>query len=394
MRIIATAIWPTHLMAMVPTAWALRAAGHQVVVAATRPVADAAEGTGLPTRTIAMAELAAQRPTTPGALGHRPAAGAGAWQWSTEVLAERAKKRVAALLDDFLRFGRSWQPDLILSDPMEWNALIVAGALGVPVVHHRWGPDLFTQAAREAAADVLAPACRDVGLRGGLPEPDLVVDPCPPSLQSPHLPPAEPVRYIPYNGAGQLIALPPRRPGVRRVLVSLGMSIEAAHPVLLERIIQAVGTRPDVEAVVTVPPRLRSRFTDVPAGVRIVDPVPINLLLGDCDAVVHHGGSGTAQTSCAFGLPQLCVLPADEGSPAFPALAVCADRIAATGAGRVIDAPHDPDAISAGLDDILGRPGYRAAAERLRAEIDTLPPPAGLVAVLEKTRANGANVCE
>ncbi|NED82142.1 glycosyl transferase, partial [Streptomyces sp. SID11233] len=65
---------------------------------------------------------------------------------------------------------------------------------------------------------------------------------------------------------------------------------------------------PDTEIVVTLPARHREALGPVGADTRVVDPTPLNLFLGSCDLLVHHGGTGSSLTACAFGVPQV-VLP-------------------------------------------------------------------------------------
>jgi len=75
----------------------------------------------------------------------------------------------------------------------------------------------------------------------------------------------------------------------------------------------------------------------------------------------------------AHGLPQLC-LPQGTDQPANAA------AVARSGSGVVLTPDQvNPDSVSGALDRVLGDPAIRAAAERVRAEIDQMPAPADVL---------------
>jgi UDP:flavonoid glycosyltransferase YjiC (YdhE family) len=96
---------------------------------------------------------------------------------------------------------------------------------------------------------------------------------------------------------------------------------------------------------------------------------------------VHQAGDGTALTAAAAGTAQLAITRKPD-----PALT--GGRLAAAGVGihlRYQELEGQPDAretIRAAAEKVLTDPGYTAAAARLRAEIDTQPPPSTLAAEL------------
>ena len=100
------------------------------------------------------------------------------------------------------------------------------------------------------------------------------------------------------------------------------------------------------------------------------------LVLPHCVAVVSHCGAGTMFGALVHGLPQLC-LPQGTDQPANAA------AVAGSGAGLVL-APDevDADAVDDALDRVLTDPAVRAAASRVRAEIDRMPAPAELLPTL------------
>jgi UDP:flavonoid glycosyltransferase YjiC (YdhE family) len=118
----------------------------------------------------------------------------------------------------------------------------------------------------------------------------------------------------------------------------------------------------------------------------VVDPAPLHLFLDGCAAVVHHGGSGTALTAIAHGLPQL-VLPQFN-----PALAMCGERVAATGVGLNLsaDTRPGPTAVITALRTLLDDPGPRTRTAAVRRDMAGQPTPADLVPHLESLAAGSA----
>jgi UDP:flavonoid glycosyltransferase YjiC (YdhE family) len=375
LRVLITAVAPSHLLPMVPLAWAACAAGHQVLVAGGPGVTGAAAGAGLHAYTVGKDPVA--EPVTGGPAQARD-------------FGPRWRDRVGGVLGDYLALARGWRPDLVVTDPMEFSAFIVGGVLGRPVVTHRWGPDALTTVARPAAAEALASICAGAGLAGGLPEPALTLDPCPPGLQSPLAGAAEHIRFVPYNGAGTGSPALPERAGSRRVCVTLGIfggQLLAHHgTTMLHSIMRAVDGLPETEAVLTVRPELREQLPPVPPSVRLVDPTPLDELLPQCDAVVHHGGTGTALTAVAHGVPPLVL------TQSHPAYATTGERVQAAGAGRTIADPAtqaDPAAVRRALAAVLDEPAYREGTGTLRGQMHALPLPAAVVSTLEQMVRRG-----
>src|SRR5437763_75827 len=120
----------------------------------------------------------------------------------------------------------------------------------------------------------------------------------------------QPVRYMPYNGPAVLpdwLQEPSQR---RRVCVSWGTSttrIGGPELFVPPKVIDAVRDL-DMELVVTLRAADVAALGDVPHGVRVVDSLPLHLVLPFCDALVHQGGNGTLLTAALYGVPQL-VLP-------------------------------------------------------------------------------------
>ncbi|WP_330302521.1 MULTISPECIES: nucleotide disphospho-sugar-binding domain-containing protein [unclassified Streptomyces] len=377
MRVLIVALVPSHLMSMVPVAWALRAAGHEVLVAGGAPVAERAAAAGLSAAVVS--EPPGRRVRRSAAPSGLPGAGP---DWT--LLQERWRQRVDGVLDEHLDVARDWRPDLLLVDPIEFSGLIVAAALRVPSVVHRWGPDRISSQSIPRAVEALAEVAALRGVDGGPALPSMVLDPCPPSLQCTNSSAAQPVRFVPFNGAGT----PPRwaqRPrSGRRLCVSFGGETPMlTQPAVWDALLRELAAVSDLESVVTAVPQDAGAL---PAAVRAPGQVPLDLFLGDCDALLHHGGAGTALTGLAFGVPQLIVAQPN------PSWAAVGERIAARGAGVVLDLDaalreESPAGLRAAVEEVLSAPGYRAAAEALADEIRRLPAPSAVVPLLTELAA-------
>jgi UDP:flavonoid glycosyltransferase YjiC (YdhE family) len=113
--------------------------------------------------------------------------------------------------------------------------------------------------------------------------------------------------------------------------------------------------------------------------------VPLRLVVRHCDAIVHHGGEGSAMTAAYLGVPQLAITrePLDDQ---------CGGRLAATGAAIHLRHQHllaDPSAgaerIARSVERLLADPDFAAAAGRLRADVNRQPAPAAVVSELAGT---------
>ncbi|GHF10098.1 DUF1205 domain-containing protein [Streptomyces griseoluteus] len=374
----------THLTPLVPLAWALRAAGHEVLVLGREDVLGAAASAGLNAVSIGdwlkLDDILVERLG-----GKRPLQ-----SWGRPALDQLSNvgslwmPQTLEVLPAYLDLARDFGPDLVLSDPIEFISLIVGEDLGVPVVQQRWGVDPISDQVRGAGETWFKDILAERGLTG-LPRPAVLLDPCPPSLQLAGVTPGTPMRYVPFNGNGRLpewLRRDARERGTaRRVAVSLGGRTLAYNGVpLMRNILDALGSLPDIEVLATVEEEYREALGEVPGNVRVIDPVPLHLLLGSCHAIVHHGGSGTAMTASAFGLPQL-VLPqlADQFWHG--------DALARVGAAITIDSVErqdEPEPVREAAAALLGDPAYEKAAGELRAEIAAMPAPSRVVTDLEK----------
>ncbi|WP_446034111.1 nucleotide disphospho-sugar-binding domain-containing protein [Streptomyces olivaceus] len=414
MRILFTpvAATTTPLFHMVPLAWAFRAAGHDVRVAAQPELSRAIVDVGLPA-----VEVGHGYEIMDGVLrsrGGQRVIEAPADQWTDSGLAGTAEEppadyddKHAGLRDaamaplveaagrmapGLLRFTEYWRPDLLVTDSMVFAAPLVSALRSVPLVRQTWGPDVMRMVSqplqgRAADGDVRAewptglPGLYDhYGVEVRNDYPVRTVDPWPTSLQFPDLSGRLPMRFVPYNGAAVSPDWVLDRPGRPRVCVTWGTSTSALagdEAFVLPRVVEGLAGL-DVEVVLAVGPDDRRKLGTLPAGVRVAENVPLHLFMGTCDAIVHQGGTSTLLTAARHGLPQV-MMPQTADNPFNAA------NFAGSGAGVTLDAAGaDAGEIGAAVTRVLTEPAWRVAAEKLREEMAEMPPPSAVVRSLEE----------
>jgi UDP:flavonoid glycosyltransferase YjiC (YdhE family) len=372
MRLIFTTwAWPSHLYAMVPVAWACRAAGHEVLVASQPELTGVISGTGLPAAPVGrdLDAMAAFRDIL-GPLAPPPGTDGPRVLGLLAALAE-------AMVGDLIELAISWRPDIVVFEPTAFAGPLAAAAVGIPAVRHLYGTDLMSAAGRFLPG-VLGPVSERLDLGAVDPYGEATVDPCPGGLQVQVGSRRLPMRFVPHNGPGIFPAqmLPwSRRP---RVCITWGTTLSRLdlRLFLAGRVARAVSGL-DAEVVAAVTPAQRPLLGWLPASVRVVDSVPLHLLLPGCDLVISHGGAGTLLTAASYGLPQLLI-------PRLPDHVRHAARLAEAGAGVVLSPGADDAVIRDQAAAMLATSGYRAAAHRLRQEMHEQPPPAQLVPDLER----------
>lgn len=375
-----------HFAPLVPTGWALRAAGHDVLVACHPTDTDqilraglAAVPLGPPVDMFAL--LRAQRRVR--RQDRRPTMPPGQLDFTGMV---RTAELVAGLLaDDLLRFSQGWRPDLVVYEPAALVAPLVASLLGVPAVRQLWCCD-FTAPVNGFPRRIGGALAQRYGIDGFDSTGDITLDPCPPALQVADDLPRLPIRYVPFNGPARSpgwLAGPHRR---RRVCLTWGTSLHALDPARMRHVpglLRTLGEL-DAELVVAVSDSQRELFDTVPANVGVLGRVPLDLLLPSCDLLIHQGGGGTMMTAAAHGVPQVVV-------PTLPDQAFNARRLAATGAGVQVDGGEqvDGDEVLARCAEVLAGPGYGRAAAGLAGQLAARPAPAAVVPRLELLAAGG-----
>jgi UDP:flavonoid glycosyltransferase YjiC (YdhE family) len=370
-----SAPWLMNLHAMVPLAWALRGAGHEVRVAGGPALASETGAAGL------QAVVTGPDSDFPSPHGHHP--GNGLTPEERREAAAELLRICDAMAGDLVAFGRSWCPDLVVLEPAAVAGPLVAAVLGVPAVRHLWGPDIVYEL-DDLQGPALAATLERFGLTGLRTLGELTVDPSPASLRGASAKDQVFMRYIPFDGSGEIPRWPLDPPGRPRVLVTWGAGANRTNrpEESLPPGAAAALSELDVEVVLAMAPDQREPVGEPPKGARVLESVPLHTVLPSCAAVVHRGDSGTTLTVAASGVPQLIV-------PQSPDQAQNAVRVEAAGAGLMCDpredgAPAVRERLGGLTRRLLEEPGFGDAAQRLKAEIEALPAPWEVVAVLER----------
>lgn len=280
---------------------------------------------------------------------------------------------------DLLALAGEVHPDLLVHEQAELASPLVGAVLGVPSVMQSYGgaipPDFITE-----AGVVLAPLWRKHGLTippyvGCFEAPFL--DICPPSIRPvplDHVPVVRQLRPVPYAGPEQdgLLGLDGSDP-----LIYLTLGTIPGATATLAAIVGALAGL-SVRILVTVGPEADpAELGDQPGHITVTRYAPQTQVLPRCAVVVSHGGSGTFLGALAHGVPQLC-LP--QAADQFRNASACVR----SGAGQALH-PEDAtsEAVSASVVALLDDDSFRANAHRIRSEIEPMPSPHEVVAVLQ-----------
>ncbi|MGC4847178.1 activator-dependent family glycosyltransferase [Micromonospora sp. DT15] len=406
----------SHLYIMTPLAWALRTAGHDVRVACQPGSTEALAQAGL-TAVLAgepMAETLAEvdemseppkRQAAPATLPVQTDYARDDPYAELEYLTTNLLPflHTDEMLTDLIGFARAWRPDLVLWDAMTYAGPVVARACGAAHARILFGTDAFVQlweAVRAAGGSRpdpmrawLEPLLRTHG--GGAFADDVVhgqwtIDTMPPWTWRPSSPHYIRMRHLAFNGPSVVprwLYEPPVRP---RVCVTLGMTHREADVAEASAVdlLEAVGDL-DIEVVATMSAEQLASVPRIPDNVRVVDFVPMNVLLPTCSAIVHHGGSSTMASAFEHAVPQLIVPSAYWSEKWFGPVAQ-ANGLQERGAGVWLAYDSDyltPAGLREDLMRVLKDPSFKENAVRLRTEMMGLPTPNEVVPAVEKLTA-------
>lgn len=271
-----------------------------------------------------------------------------------------------ARLADLVAMARGWRPELVVHEVLEMGGPLLGQRLGVPGVVHGLGP-MFP-----SYAQLIAPAGAEIGV------PELwsrvsaerALDLCPPSLQPdgpPPWPDAEPIR----PSAGEWGPVPPEvaevLAGGRPIAYFTLGTVKNDDTADFAAGLAALAAYDGVVVATTGRRLAADELGPLPGNVVVAEFVPQTCVLERADLVVSHSGSGTMLGALSYGVPQVA-LPRGTDQPQN------AELLARAGAGVVV-APGDYglETIRAAVAEVTGDPAYRAAAERVRAEIAAMP---------------------
>jgi UDP:flavonoid glycosyltransferase YjiC (YdhE family) len=402
---------PTHYLHQASLAWAFRSAGHDVRIASAQAaLADSVVRSGMTAVPVGGEyDLVAAMASMIRGQRAKPLRREEFIEQHRATL-DRFGQASEAIAHDLVEFNEWWRPDLVITDPLMSISPVVSERAGVPLVRQLFGIDQWRLQGfpgsgapvqgdvRAAWPDRLVKIFDRFGVEVRADYAARTVDPCPLSIEIPQLPTAPnrvPIRYVPYNGPGVLPQWLTRPPERRRVLFTWGTvatALRGSEGFQTPHFLAALAEL-DVEVVATLGATDREMLGEVPAGVRIVDPVPYHLLLPTCDVIFHHGGGGALLTAAALGVPQvICPQSSDQG--------LNATQVASAGAGVSMlpeqvpgalltntdfrPAEPSPDEIRAAVTQALHDDSIRKGADWLREEIRAQPSPSEVVSVLEE----------
>ncbi|MEU8823158.1 nucleotide disphospho-sugar-binding domain-containing protein [Streptomyces sp. NPDC048636] len=402
-----------HLASLVPLARSLLAAGHQVRFAVPSGCAAAVARTGLvpvPVGSLPPAAVrvaaAARRPA-----GHWPAD----WPVRPAVLSpeqhgvlrafgDRQVRIADGMAQGLVAFARCWQPDLVVHDASAYAGTVAAAVLGVPAIGQLWGSTAVVRLERHRLEGPPLPGYARLMRRYGADperEPDLWLDPCPPSLTLPSRSRRLPVRFVPLDTPVEPpYAVPPRpspAPPSPRAAVPAPYGRRPYRPVrsgplrVCAAWDDAAGPPEAVRAALRVAEARGVEVVRVGSAAEGRPPAgPLHRVLPGCGAVVHPGGGTTLMAAALAGVPQLVVAPRLEQQ-------LNGARLARVGAGVLVPAdqldgsPRTATAAGArlarNLFALLEQPSYAAAARTLRREALAMPGPDDAVGVVTRLTA-------
>ncbi|NUR60841.1 MAG: DUF1205 domain-containing protein [Catenulispora sp.] len=389
---------------MAPVGWALRAAGHEVRYVGPRNPAEVESflETGLDTMWFGE-DLDIARHRKLGQVG-------GEDPMDSEFMLSETRSEVMTddyvrsvyemwsgvyqwaapepLLEELLRFARSWRPGLVVWDPMIYAGPLIAEAVGAAHARMLYAADQSARIYYQHAEMLARPGYRGPGddplqdwmtdwlrrhgadwnerARHGM----VTIDPSPACIR--HDLPTEtiPVRFAPVNRPMAVQPWVVEQPDRPRICLTLGVSNrqvygheETSVAALLDGLSEL-----DVEVVATLNAGQLASVPNVPDNVRAVDFVPMNELLATCSAIVHQGGGATIGNAVVNGVPQL-IVPGTTWSERASALA-----LEQRGNGLTLDLA---DVTPAGVRDRVARmiaePSFARAAAEVRDEMAATP---------------------
>ncbi|MGW2257225.1 activator-dependent family glycosyltransferase [Streptomyces sp. NPDC001780] len=417
----------THFHAMVPLAWALAAAGHEVRVASQPALTEVITRTGLTavpvgtdhtlwrisdrflTRRFAEVNpMAHQRirgvDLPPFARSEESAESTG-WEYLRsgyeDILRSWYKIINDPLTEDLVGFARQWRPDLVIWEPTTHGGPIAAEAVGAAHGRLLWSLDIFARTRQKflrlrerqppgQRQDPLGEWVGDQADAYGVEFSETLITgqftldqyPAPLRLDTDvhHVP----MRYVPYNGTSVIprwLREPPARP---RVCLTLGLFSTdrfGGYPISVQDVLDSVADL-DIELVGTLAEVERRKLVRVPDNARLVEFVPLQALAPTCAAAIHHGGFGTTNTVAAAAVPQL-VISEQHDTP------MLGRRLRAYGAGLTeFYTDITGERVRAHLVRLLEEPSFATAAAALREDMLGMPTPRELVPVLQKLTAD------
>ncbi|MEU0627555.1 glycosyltransferase [Streptomyces sp. NPDC005989] len=367
---------PASAFAIGPLASALRASGHDILVASFEELSGAVTGVGLPSIRVARGHSTESIKAASGGrpaieYPHRP-------ELEMPYLGHWFGRQGSYVFDDLVEICRTWGADVLIAGSQGHGAEIAARLVGIPFVRQSW--DLFDihgyeEHLHEELADQLAVIGADT-----LPDPSLRIDICPPGLTETA---NTFMRWTPHNKQREIEPWMLRTPDQGRVCLTMG-SFRYAFPGAMDRIsaivegLQALG----VEVVVAIGEaegkQLQEKYPGVRAGW-----IPLEAILPTCEVIIHPAGGLTAINAINTATPQLILNPFEAFVPALK-------RLTEYGCARTLYREEGTaESIAQVVKEMLGDSSYCSRARDLAQQAATAPTAVGIVPLIEDLVAQG-----
>jgi UDP:flavonoid glycosyltransferase YjiC (YdhE family) len=366
--LVVTAPFREHTYPLVPLAWELRTAGHEVLLATAGEAVRVADS-GLPVADVArrfdlhrvMRRVAIRNPL----LARAERAGRAGPRGLVTLFGEINDD----LADGTVALAQEWRPQLVLYDALAPVGALVATRFQVPGV---LCDSTLTdgQELSFATTGHLDYACGRHGVEA-VAVPAAVIRLAPPSLVGDR--PGWRMRCLPYDGG---LAAPPwlDAPATRPRIAVVRSSPDDPDGAVMRAVVRAVRrATPGLDAeLVLVRPDLGTGGPPLPDTIRTVEWAPLDRLLATCAGIVHHGGTATVLSALVHGVPQLLV---PDASDRHHNAAVVSRR----GIGLVCSRRELTGGL---LRRLVTDPDLAATAIDVRTELVTAPHPSEIAARL------------
>ncbi|MFJ9846937.1 glycosyltransferase [Kitasatospora sp. NPDC101155] len=367
---------PASAFAIGPLASALRASGHDILVASFEELSGAVTGVGLPSIPVARGHSTESIKAASGGrpaieYPHRP-------ELEMPYLGHWFGRQGSHVFDDLVEICRTWGADVLIAGSQGHGAEIAARLVGIPFVRQSW--DLFDihgyeEHLHEELADQLATIGADT-----LPDPSLRIDICPPGLTDTA---NTFMRWTPHNKQREIEPWMLRTPDQGRVCLTMG-SFRYAFPGAMDRISAIVeGLRAlEVEVVVAIGEAEGKQLEEKYPGVR-AGWIPLEAILPTCEVIIHPAGGLTAINAINTATPQLILNPFEAFVPALK-------RLTDYGCARTLYREEGTaEAIAQSVKEMLGDSSYCSRARDLARQAATAPTAVGIVPLIEDLVAQG-----
>jgi len=361
-----------HLHAMVPLARALAAARHEVAFASSSRFSSVVEASGFRCFPCGFDWLEAEFSLS---FPELRAAPIGSEQTQQRVMNLLAGELARHMTSDLEARIRSWEPELVVRDRLEFGGCLAAESARIP--HVSCGPLFYPDPLdlKRCVGEALGRLRRAGGLP---PDPGLqmlhryldLAFAAPSYLGGRHMVSAVThfLRPVVFDESGdeQLpdwITETPDRP---TVLGTVGTVFNRMSAVF-ETILDALGHGPFNLILTVGRNRDPAEFKSLPPNARVVQYIPYRLLLPHCDLVITHGGSTTVTACLMHGLPLIVIPVAGDHF-------LTSKRCVRAGIGIALE----PEKLTArgvrrAAAQLLGDSWYRNQARRVREEMLALP---------------------